>query len=103
LKRPPRLGAPVLVDGQLFWLEGRPSEQGRQVLCRCTPGQAAVDVLPPPWSVRTTVHEYGGGDFVIHGTGDDTVVLFSHLADQRLYRQSLTAGAGAPVRNTNTP
>ena len=33
-----RLGAPVLAKGQLFWLAGRPSEQGRQVICRwCAP------------------------------------------------------------------
>jgi hypothetical protein len=64
-----------------------------------SPGQPPVDVTPSgEWNVRTRVHEYGGGDFLVHHTGQDTFVIFSNDADQRLYRQSLAADAGAPVR-----
>ncbi|HTJ76548.1 MAG TPA: prolyl oligopeptidase family serine peptidase [Acidimicrobiales bacterium] len=60
------------------------------MIVRWAPGGDPVDVLPPPFSARTTVHEYGGGAFAVHG--DD--VYFSNFADQRLYR--LGAGAITP-------
>jgi dipeptidyl aminopeptidase/acylaminoacyl peptidase len=71
------------VDGDaLYWNEGRPAEAGRQVIVRWVPGDEPVDVLPPPFSARTTVHEYGGGAFTVAGG----TVYFSNFADQRLYR-----------------
>jgi dipeptidyl aminopeptidase/acylaminoacyl peptidase len=46
----------------------------------------SVDVTPPlPYNVRTRVHEYGGGSYIVA----DRVVYFSNFADQRLYRQSV--------------
>jgi dipeptidyl aminopeptidase/acylaminoacyl peptidase len=68
--------------GALYWNEGRPSEAGRQVIVRWEPGGEPVDVLPTPFSARTTVHEYGGGAFTVAGG----TVYFSNFADQRLYR-----------------
>src|SRR4051794_31693182 len=72
----------VEVDGdRVYWLEGRPSEGGRQVVARWAPGQGAHDAIGKEWSARTTVHEYGGGaDAVAGGTG-----VFSHFPDPRLY------------------
>ncbi|TMK88333.1 MAG: S9 family peptidase, partial [Actinobacteria bacterium] len=71
------------VDGErVYWLEGRPSEGGRQVVVRWAPGDGPSDAVGEGWSARTTVHEYGGGAYVVSG---DTV-FFSHFADQRLYR-----------------
>ena len=76
------LGA-LAVDGDaIYWLEGRPEEGGRSVLVRWRADGGAVDVTPPPWSVRTRVHEYGGGSFAVA----DGIVCFSNLLDQRLYR-----------------
>ncbi|MGI8808168.1 MAG: prolyl oligopeptidase family serine peptidase [Acidimicrobiales bacterium] len=66
----------------LYWSEGRPAEAGRQVIVRWEPGHDPVDVVPPPFSARTTVHEYGGGAFCVDG---DTV-YFSNFDDQRLWR-----------------
>jgi dipeptidyl aminopeptidase/acylaminoacyl peptidase len=71
----------------VYWLEGRPQEQGRFVVVRAAAGGEPVDVTPPPFNVRTRVHEYGGGAWTI--AGDD--IYFSNFADGRLYRQ----GAGA--------
>ena len=73
----------VAVDGSdVYWNEGRPSEGGRQVIVRWTPGTEAEDVLPPRYSARTTVHEYGGASFAVR----DRVVWFSNFDDQRVYR-----------------
>ena len=68
--------------GALYWSESRPAEAGRQVIVRWVPGGDPVDVLPPPFSARTTVHEYGGGAFCVAGG----TVFFSNFDDQRLYR-----------------
>ena len=66
--------------GDLFWLEGRPAEKGRQVLVRrARGGGAPADVTPPPDSginVRTSVQEYGGGDFVL----GESEAYFSNFA-----------------------
>ncbi len=73
----------VAGDGpDLYWSELRPAEGGRKVIVRRTPDGRTGDVLPPPFNARTTVHEYGGGDFVVDGG----VIYFSNFADQRLYR-----------------
>jgi dipeptidyl aminopeptidase/acylaminoacyl peptidase len=77
------LAQPCLDDGFVYWLEGRPAEGGRSVLVRGAPFSEPVDVTPPDFNVRTTVHEYGGGAYLIHGG----TAYFSHFADQRLYRQ----------------
>jgi dipeptidyl aminopeptidase/acylaminoacyl peptidase len=81
------LGALAVDDDAIYWLEGRPAEGGRSVLVRWRPDGGATDLTPPPWNVRTRVHEYGGGSFAVAGG----VVCFSNLFDQRVYR--LDAGA----------
>jgi dipeptidyl aminopeptidase/acylaminoacyl peptidase len=81
------LSQPWLEDGSVYWQESRPSEGGRSVLMHAAPFSEAVEITPPGFNVRTTVHEYGGGAYLIHrGTA-----FFSNFADQRLYRQELGA------------
>ena len=77
-----RLTMPWLEGGTVWWLEGRPSEDGRVVLVKTEPGQDAVDVVPQGFNVRTGVHEYGGGAYCIHAGS----AFFSNFDDQRLYR-----------------
>jgi dipeptidyl aminopeptidase/acylaminoacyl peptidase len=73
----------VATDGDtVYWTEGRPEEAGRYVIVRRTPDGKLVDILPPPFSARTTVHEYGGGALAV----SDGVIYFTNYADQRLYR-----------------
>lgn len=73
----------IALDGQdIYWSELRPSEGGRNVIVRRTPGGQSTDVLPAPFNARTRVHEYGGGSYVVH----DGTIYFSNFADQRLYR-----------------
>jgi hypothetical protein len=49
------------------WLERRPQERGRSVVVRSAPCAEPVDVTPPGVSVRTQVHEYGGGSYAVAG------------------------------------
>lgn len=79
-----RLQQPQLHDGAVYWVEGRPRDKGRSVLVRWTPDGGAVDLIPPPYSVRSRAHEAGGGAFVVRG---DTA-WFVNDADQRIYRVS---------------
>lgn len=79
----------VVLDGpDIYWLAGRAAEAGRTtMMCRHGVG-AAAEVTPLPFNVRNRVHEYGGGAYAVA----DGLVVFSHHADNRLYRLS---GAGA--------
>ena len=77
-----RLGQPVIDGDDVYWIEGRPTEAGRNVLVRRAPDGATTDVTPAPWNVRSRVHEYGGGAYAVR----DGLVVFSHDADGRLYR-----------------
>jgi dipeptidyl aminopeptidase/acylaminoacyl peptidase len=71
------------VDGDaLFWRERRPEEGGRAVVMRRDADGSIGRVTPDGFNVRTTVHEYGGGAFMV----TDGVIVFSNYADQRLYR-----------------
>ncbi len=79
-----RLSSIALDDGKAWWLEGRPEEGGRNVLV-VHDGVAARDVTPPPFNVRTRVHEYGGGAFAVDGER----IWFVDDADQRIYRQRI--------------
>ena len=77
-----RLGQ-VAIDGDdIYWLEGRPHEGGRNALVRRTPDGRIADVTPPAINVRTRVHEYGGGAYVV----TDGVVYCVNFADQCVYR-----------------
>ena len=96
-----RLGDVQLSDGDAYWIEGRPLEQGRCVIVREHDGVVS-DLIDAPYSARTWVHEYGGAAMLAHrGT-----VYFSNAADGRIH--TLVAGggpepltpvdAGAPLR-----
>jgi len=67
----------------VFWVEGRPLEGGRQVVCHAEPDGRAQDLTREGFNVRTRVHEYGGGSYAASGA----TLFFANYADQRLYRQ----------------
>ena len=50
------------------------------------------DVTPRGFNVRSRVHEYGGGAFLVH----EGVVYFSNFVDQMVYAQPLD-GTPAPL------
>ncbi|HJQ25297.1 MAG TPA: S9 family peptidase [Blastocatellia bacterium] len=85
----------VMLDGDdIYWIEGRAAERGRNCIVRRASDGTTRDVTPPEFNARTTVHEYGGGAYVVR----DGVVYFSNFSDQRLYRQTLD---GAPQAITS--
>jgi hypothetical protein len=89
-----RLAEPWIDGDDVFWIEGRANDGGRNVLVRAAADGSTADLTPAPFNVRTRVHEYGGGSYVVVGG----MVVFSNFADGRLYR--LDPGADAPVPMT---
>ncbi len=84
-----RLSSVSLDAGRIGWLEGRPAERGRNVLVRTDTAGRHAAVTPPPFNVRSRVHEYGGGAYAVSGD----LVWFSCFADGRVYAQE---GGAAP-------
>jgi dipeptidyl aminopeptidase/acylaminoacyl peptidase len=83
----------VSLDGDdTYWTESRPTEGGRSVLVRHTLDDYRSDVIAAPFNVRSRVHEYGGGAYAVR----DGIVIFSHFADNRLYRLDLAASETEP-------
>lgn len=79
-------------DGDsVYWSESRPELGGRQVVVRCRPGGQPADVSPEGVSVRSRVHEYGGGAATVAGA----TLFYVDQGDQRWYR--------ATVDGTSTP
>jgi dipeptidyl aminopeptidase/acylaminoacyl peptidase len=78
-----------LAGDRATWVEVRPQEAGRSVLVGMTP-LGPRDITPPGYSVRSRVHEYGGGAYAFIGEA----VIFSNFYDHRLYRQD----PGRPLR-----
>ncbi|MGB3494746.1 MAG: S9 family peptidase [Elainellaceae cyanobacterium] len=87
-----RLGEIRLDGDAVYWLEGRPQEGGRYVVVKRSPDGSTTDITPSEFNVRTRVHEYGGGAYIVHkGT-----IYFSNFSDQRLYQQ-VPGQAPAPL------
>src|SRR5690606_29378037 len=52
------LGELVTEDGNIFWVEQRPDEGGRNAIVRYANGKGR-DINPEPFNARNRVHEYG--------------------------------------------
>jgi dipeptidyl aminopeptidase/acylaminoacyl peptidase len=60
-----RLAEPRLDRGTVYWLEGRPAEGGRSVLLRSSRDGDVEECVGPDANVRSRVHEYGGGAYLV--------------------------------------
>jgi len=50
-----------MLDGEnIYWLEGRPVERGRQVVVQRLFNGDVSDIVLPPFNARTRIYEYGG-------------------------------------------
>jgi dipeptidyl aminopeptidase/acylaminoacyl peptidase len=82
-----RLSDIVLDGDDIYWIEMRPSEGGRNVIACCTSDGLITDITPADFNSRTRVHEYGGRSF----TANQTDVYFSNFSDQHIYLQKPNA------------
>jgi dipeptidyl aminopeptidase/acylaminoacyl peptidase len=91
-----RTGLLQVDGGAIYRSESRPEEQGRQAIVRVGSGGVHQDILPEPYSARSRVHEYGGGEFLAAGG----TVYFVNDRDQQVY--TLVPRA-PPQRLTDAP
>ncbi|MFH1878214.1 MAG: S9 family peptidase [Candidatus Omnitrophota bacterium] len=76
-----KFGHTAVDRGNIYWVETRPSENGRNALMELDTHGKISGLTPETFNVRTRVHEYGGGDFAVSGG----VVYFSNFSDQKIY------------------
>lgn len=82
-------------DPDVYWVESRPAEGGREVIVRYRGGDVH-DVIPTGFYARTRVHEYGGRCYAVHGDK----IVFSNWSDQRLW---VTSDGSEPEPLTPEP
>src|SRR5258705_9793368 len=85
------LSQPMMDGSDLYWIEMRPTEGGRNVIVRREASGVTTDINPAPLNARTRVHEYGGGGYLVPAGG----AYFSSFADERNY-SSLRGAAPEP-------
>ena len=90
----------LVLDGDdLYWIEGRASEGGRNVIVRREPDGRISDVTPSGFNARSRVHEYGGSFTVRSG-----IVYFSNFAISGcIARLRARRRFRSPVRASITP
>jgi dipeptidyl aminopeptidase/acylaminoacyl peptidase len=91
-----RTGTLHVGGAAVYWSEPRPEEQGRVAIVRAGADGRRLDILPAPFSARSRVHEYGGGELMV---ADDTV-YFVNDKDQQVY---VLAPGAQPQRLTDVP
>lgn len=82
----------------VYWTEMRYEEQGRYVICSYNKvTNSHHEWTPKDFSARTSVHEYGGGNFFVY----NGAVYFSNFSDQVLYMQRSPGDKPEPVTDTS--
>ena len=76
------VGSVAVDKGNIYWLEKRPQQQGRNLLVSFS-DKGIKNFTPAPLSVRSRIHEYGGGAFVVKQNS----IYFSNYQDGRIYQQ----------------
>lgn len=92
-----RLSEPQACGDDVFWLESRPAEKGRNALVQRSASGERKDVLPEPHSIRSRAHEYGGGSYLV--TPDFIICVLD--ADQRVYYFNRTTKTLTPITPAN--
>lgn len=88
----PQLDYPMSEQDVLYWLENRPTENGRGVVVQQWPDGSRRDLLAAPLSVRTRIHEYGGRPYCVR----DGVLYFCRDDDQRIWRLAIDEAGAEP-------
>jgi dipeptidyl aminopeptidase/acylaminoacyl peptidase len=79
-----RYAEPKIDQDTIYWLESRPSEQGRSVLVQYKNGRAR-DLLSNEFNLRTRAQEYGGACYAI----GQQQIFFVNDFDQAIYLADL--------------
>src|SRR3954469_24315619 len=74
-----RISEPQAFGDDIFWLESRPAEKGRNAFVQLSADGQRKDLMSD--SIRTRAHEYGGSSYLITSTRIFCVVD----SDQRIY------------------
>src|SRR6201993_4479940 len=84
------------IDGDnIYWIEGRPLEKGRNVVVARVADGTIKNITPSPFNVRSQVFSYGGGAYTV----SDNVVYFVNFGDNQIYQQ---VAGGAPTKKTSS-
>jgi dipeptidyl aminopeptidase/acylaminoacyl peptidase len=89
-----RFGRVQAAGEAIYWSEGRPAEKGRAPVMRWTEEAGVAELLPAPYSARSRVHEYGGGEFLVA----DGRLYFVNDADQDVYDAGIEANSASSIR-----
>jgi len=89
-----RLGQTQYDNDDLYWIEGRPTEGGKQILVRREKNGTITDVSPRGFNVRTLVNEYGGAPYLVRNGR----VFCSNYSDQVVYQINPDANAAVDER-----
>ena len=75
----------LCLDGpDIYWNEVRPKEKGRSIVCKLGKQKLVEDFSPPNANVRSRVHEYGGGAYIV----ENGELWFSDGEDGRVWHKS---------------
>jgi hypothetical protein len=77
-----RLGQTQFDNDDLYWIEGRPTDGGKQTLVRRDKHGVITDVSPRGFNVRTLVNEYGGAPYLVR----NGKIFCSNYSDQVVYQ-----------------
>ena len=89
-----RLSEPQINDLGRFWLSSRPEDKGRTTITFAPTGKNEQhDIIGADFDVRTRIHEYGGGSYLVDGEQ----VFFVNNRDQRVYAYHFLDHQAEPI------
>ena len=89
------LSEPRIDGDNIYWIEGRPLEKGRNVVVARAADGTIRDITPSPFNVRSQVYSYGGGAYAV----SNNVVYFVNFGDNQIYQQ---VAGNAPTKITSS-
>jgi WD40-like Beta Propeller Repeat len=89
------LSQPRIDGDNIYWIEGRPLEKGRNIVVARAADGTTRDVTTAPFSVRSQVYSYGGGAYAV----SNNVVYFVNFGDNQIYQQG---ASGVPTKITSS-
>jgi dipeptidyl aminopeptidase/acylaminoacyl peptidase len=88
------------VGEEVWWTQPTPDQGGRVRILRRTADGSTAEVLPPGFSARNRVFEYGGRPWAAVLREDGPVCVFTEWSDQRIHRIS---AVGSPSPSEPVP